>query len=64
MALWSTRKRPQQALGVDGPEYVKVDSTVGAPAEPLSPQDVYPIVQEFDVVVPTDGFVYDRLIMV
>lgn len=54
----------QKALGVDGPEYVKVDSTVGAPADPLSPQGIYPIVQTFDAVVPTDGFVYDRLTMV
>lgn len=54
----------QNNLGVDGPEYVTVDSTVGAPAAPLSPRDIYPIVQAFDVVVPTDGFVYDRLKMV
>lgn len=54
----------QGALGVDGPEYVTVESTVGAPADPLSPQGVYPVVHEFDVVVPTDGFVYDRLLMV
>lgn len=51
----------EAALGVDGPEYVTVDSTVGAPADPLRPEAVYPIIEEFDVTVPTDGFVYDEL---
>ncbi|MGH7575746.1 MAG: hypothetical protein ACREM1_11565, partial [Longimicrobiales bacterium] len=48
-------------LGVNGPEYVTVDSTPGAPTEPLTPEAVYPIVDQFDVTVPTDGFVYDEL---
>jgi hypothetical protein len=51
----------EAALGVNGPEYVTVDSTVGAPADPLVPEAVYPIVDQFDVTVPTDGFVYDAL---
>jgi hypothetical protein len=51
----------EAGLGVDGPEYVTVDSTVGAPEEPLRPEAVYPIIDQFDVTVPTDGFVYDEL---
>jgi hypothetical protein len=51
----------EAALGVDGAEYVTVDSTPGAPPNPLSPEAVYPIIEQFDVTVPTDGFVYDEL---
>jgi hypothetical protein len=50
-------------LGQDGPDYVTVDSTPGAPADPATPEGVYPVVDEFDVTVPTDGFVYDELIV-
>lgn len=53
----------EAALGVNGPNYVTVDSTPGAPAEPQTPQHVYPIIDEFDVTVPTDGFVYDELLL-
>jgi len=56
----SARER-EADLGVDGPDYVTVSSTVGAPGGALTPQDVFPIVDEFDVTVPTDGFVYDEL---
>lgn len=51
----------EAALGIDGPEYVKVDSTPGAPDDPAQPEAVYPIVDEFEVTIPTDGFVYDSL---
>ncbi len=51
----------EEALGVDGPNYVEVDSTVGAPTDPATPEGVYPLVNEFDIVLPTDGFVYDEL---
>lgn len=55
-------------LGINGPDYVTVDSTVtdepGDPNGPLSPENVYPIVQEFEVTVPTEGFVYDELKLV
>lgn len=54
-------REKEEALGVDGPNYVTVDSSVGAPAEPLTPEGVFPIIDEFDVTVPTDGFVYDEL---
>jgi hypothetical protein len=55
------RRQQEDALGTDGPNYVTVDSTVGAPADPLKPEHVYPVIDEFDVTVPTDGFVYDVL---
>jgi hypothetical protein len=51
----------EAGLGLDGPEYVTVDSTPGAPSAPLSPEAVFPIIDQFDVTVPTDGFVYDEL---
>ena len=54
-------RNAQAALGINGPEYVTVDSTVGAPADPLKPEAVYPIIDQFEVTVPTDGFVYDEL---
>lgn len=53
----------ERRLGIDGPEYVEVDSPVGAPGDALTPQDVYPIIDEFDVTLPTEGFVYDRLLV-
>lgn len=51
----------EQSLGLGGPDYVTVSSSVGAPAGPADPQHVYPIVDEFEVTVPTDGFIYDEL---
>ncbi|KGD64594.1 hypothetical protein Y5S_01960 [Alcanivorax nanhaiticus] len=47
----------------DGPDYAVVSGTPGAPDEAATPQDIYPIVDEFDVTVPTAGFVYDKLIL-
>jgi hypothetical protein len=57
------RRAQEDDLGVDGPDYVTVSSTPGAPADPLSPEGVYPIVDDFSVTVPTDGFVYDELLV-
>ena len=51
-------------LGLNGADYVKVDSTPGAPADPATPEGVYPVIEEFDVTMPTDGFVYDELTVV
>lgn len=48
-------------LGLDGPDWITVDATPGAPADPAKPEGVYPLVDQFEVTVPTDGFVYDRL---
>jgi hypothetical protein len=56
----SYRKR-ENGLGLDGSDYVTVDSTPGAPADPAKPEGVYPVVDQFDVTMPTDGFVYDEL---
>ena len=62
------RRDVEEGLGIDGPDYVTVDSTIGDepsdPNAPLKPSDVYPIVQEFEVTVPTEGFVYDELTMI
>ena len=51
----------EQALGMDGADWVTVSATPGAPADPAKPEGVYPVIQEFDVTMPTDGFVYDEL---
>jgi hypothetical protein len=59
-----TVRAAEAALGVDGPEYVTVDSTPGAPTDPLRPEAVYPVIDQFDVTVPTDGFVYDELTVI
>jgi hypothetical protein len=48
-------------LGLNGPEYVTVESSPGAPAAPATPEGVYPVVDEFEITVPTDGFVYEEL---
>jgi hypothetical protein len=53
----------QVALGQNGFDFVTVDSPVDTPTGPLMPQNVFPIVDEFEVTVPTEGFVYDRLIV-
>jgi hypothetical protein len=51
----------EQNLGLDGADWVTVSATPGAPADPATPEGVYPVVDEFDVTMPTDGFVYDEL---
>ena len=51
----------EDKLGVDGANWVTVDATPGAPADPARPEGVYPVIAEFDVTMPTDGFVYDAL---
>jgi hypothetical protein len=59
-------REKEGALGVEGPDYVTIDSTVGDepgdPSKPLKPEHVYPVINEFVVTVPTDGFVYDALL--
>jgi hypothetical protein len=55
------RRAAESGLGQEGPDYVEVISTPGAPADPASPEGVFPIIDEFDVTLPTEGFVYDRL---
>lgn len=64
-AIEKLRADQQQVASV-GPDYVSsstvvVDTTTGAPPGPLGPEDVYPVIDEFEVTVPTEGFVYDDL---
>lgn len=54
-------RQRETALGLNGPDYVTVSSTPSAPADPAKPEGVYPLIDEFDITVPTDGFVYDEL---
>lgn len=61
MAAIAEVRADESALGVNGPDYVTIDSTVGAPPGPLRPQSLYPVIDEFSVVVPTDGFIYDEV---
>ena len=62
------RRTDEGKLGINGQDYVTINSTIGDeagdPAAPLRPEDVYPIVQQFEVTVPTEGFVYDELKLV
>jgi hypothetical protein len=59
----------EQAVAAAGPDYVSaetpvvVSATPGAPAGPLQLSDVYPVIDEFEVTVPTEGFVYDDLVV-
>jgi len=57
------RRSQEQQLGQNGYDYVTVTSTVGAPDGALQPENVYPIVDEFDVTLPTEGFVYDEVLI-
>jgi hypothetical protein len=51
----------EEGLGLNGADWVTVSATPGAPADPATPEGVYPVIDEFDVTMPTDGFVYDEL---
>jgi hypothetical protein len=55
------RRKREDDLGVDSPDYVTVGDGVTENPDPATPEGVYPIVHEFTVTVPTDGFVYERL---
>jgi hypothetical protein len=58
-------REDQSALGMDGPEYVVANSDSSSTSSSTVKADqVYPIIHEFDVTVPTDGFVYDELTLV
>ncbi len=57
----------QDSLGHEGIDYVTVDTGVhegNGEANALQPEDLYPVISEFEVTVPTDGFVYDELNLV
>ena len=56
------RRAAEESLGVDGPHYISVDTGVtNPPANPTQAEDVYPVIHQFEVTVPTEGFVYDKL---
>jgi|GEM_PF-1062031 len=59
----ASRRSDESALGQGGYDYVTVDSTVGAPDGAVSPENIYPIIDEFDVTLPTEGFVYDEVLI-
>ncbi len=57
------RRSDEEQLGQDGYDYVTVNSTIAAPDGALKPENVYPVVNEFDVTLPTEGFVYDEVLI-
>jgi len=58
-----TYREREAKLGMNGPDYVTVESTPGAPPDPAKPEGVYPVIDQFDVTVATEGFVYDQLVV-
>jgi hypothetical protein len=59
-----TFRTSERGLGVDGAEYITVSSTIpGGTGGTTTPPGaaVYPVVSEFDIAVPTEGFVYDDI---
>ncbi len=53
----------EDSIGLDGADFVTVDSNVGAPDGAVSPENVYPVIDEFDVTLPTEGFIYDEVLV-
>ncbi|MCH9632952.1 MAG: hypothetical protein S4CHLAM6_12980 [Chlamydiae bacterium] len=54
-------RKNEASLGLGNEDYITVDSTVGAPDTALKPENIYPVVDEFTVTVPTEGFIYDKV---
>ncbi len=55
-------REKESSLGVEGPEYIRVgDTGVAAPSAPHNSENVYPVINEFDVTEPTEGFIYDKI---
>jgi hypothetical protein len=52
-------RRAKEGLAAPGPDYVTLDGEV-APNRTQA-AEAYPVIDEFDVVVPTEGFVYERV---
>ncbi len=52
-------RREEEQAAAPGPDYVSLDGEVAPSREAAAA--AYPVVDEFDVVVPTDGFVYESL---
>lgn len=57
------RRTEENSLGQNGCDYVTVDSTIGAPDNALKPENIFPIIDQFDVTLPTDGFIYDEILI-
>lgn len=57
------RRSNENNLGKDSYDYVTITSTVGAPSTALTPEKVFPIIDEFDVTLPTEGFIYDEILI-
>jgi hypothetical protein len=57
------RRSDEDSLGQDSYDYVTVDSTVGAPDSALKPENIFPVIDEFDVTLPTEGFIYDEILI-
>jgi len=52
-------QRLQEGLAATGPDYLFLDGT-DAP-DRAEAADAFPVVDEFEVVIPTEGFAYDRI---
>lgn len=52
-------RREAERIAAPGPDYVTLDGEV-PPAREAS-ATAYPVIDEFDVVVPTEGFIYDSI---
>ncbi len=50
-------RRGEEQAATPGPDYVTLDGQVAPSA--TSAADAYPVIDEFDVVVPTEGFVFE-----
>jgi len=61
LTAFEARRAQESSLGRSGPEWITISSTASDSPEPASPEGVFPIVDQFEVTVPTPGFVYERL---
>ena len=62
LATVASIRDSERDFGADGPDYVTVDTApVDENVDPATPEGVFPVIHEFSVTVPTDGFVYDEL---
>ncbi len=52
-------RRAAESAATPGPDYVTLDGEV--PPERIASSEAFPIVDEFDVLLPTDGFVYHEI---
>jgi hypothetical protein len=52
-------RREDERAALPGPDYVTLDGTI-PPTREVS-AEAYPVIDEFDIVVPTEGFIYDSI---